>query len=764
LGTFAGAQDKKWHLKNKNPIYFYNAAGDTIGFTLAAGGNAITSNRTLTLPATVNASYQVFDVTGRSFQNIIRQYGYNPDDFTGGLAAAIDSASADTAAIVISSEQTITTNLTVPSHVGLYFLEGGRIVSATAKTLTINGYLDGGVSRVFGDSITVRGTATPKVWRPEWFGDCVASGSIDCAQELNAIFALVASNGEAVRGTRKLELLPGVYSYTEDLIIPSAANNLNFYGTGDTSTILRAVGQAQMTVNTGGMQLHDMRIDSSPTLGAGPSKYFTGADSFWVTAGAVAQGEYDIYRVKVYDSYEVGFYFGDINQLRFRDSWVFTAQGAVFDEPAGGGTITDQIRFDNVHFLPRQTTDKVLYGIKIAGASGWVEISECEFGEVDSLNGAAIWARGVRNLNVSNSFFEAVLVCVDIDRSPSGIGQFDRRSASLNFYGNTISQKSGDSTTVIRAGELAVLNWGWNQIDASGGEFVVLESKKDSVQVINVGPTAQSLLGITGPTISYDWDLPGQNLPLMQWPLSGRSGAADAISHNPLLMSNTRYRDKDSDFIDLNTQGANGIIYYEKDGSPLFSVDSLGQMGLGLAAVNGNQLTVDEEIQIRDDSKNLTITDEGLSSNNVGYIQMSLNGANHTAGVTSSSFTIDADGTWTAGDHDLEISNGATYSEIDAGEASFTTSSSRSMKTNFKPLFPHGIPYLGNLNFYKYQWKETGQPGIGTTSDEWNKVFGREDDGNIDYHEVIITLLAKVAELERKVDLRPVRMAPAMKK
>jgi len=44
--------------------------------------------------------------------------------------------------------------------------------------------------------------------------------------------------------------------------------------------------------------------------------------------------------------------------------------------------------------------------------------------------------------------------------------------------------------------------------------------------------------------------------------------------------------------------------------------------------------------------------------------------------------TIDCDGTFAIGDHNLEIQNGAVYSEIDAGEAQFVTSSDSSMKEN----------------------------------------------------------------------------------
>lgn len=62
-------------------------------------------------------------------------------------------------------------------------------------------------------------------------------------------------------------------------------------------------------------------------------------------------------------------------------------------------------------------------------------------------------------------------------------------------------------------------------------------------------------------------------------------------------------------------------------------------------------------------------------------------------------------------DHQLEIHNGATYSELDAGEASFSTSSTPAMKEGIAPLRPAQIralrrAYLDSIQVYNYTWRQ----------------------------------------------------------
>lgn len=70
--------------------------------------------------------------------------------------------------------------------------------------------------------------------------------------------------------------------------------------------------------------------------------------------------------------------------------------------------------------------------------------------------------------------------------------------------------------------------------------------------------------------------------------------------------------------------------------------------------------------------------------------------------------TIDVDGTFAAGDHDLEIQNGASFSEVDAGEANFTIVSSESMKEGFAAVDTAAVlAAFGDLRVQRWRYKRS---------------------------------------------------------
>jgi hypothetical protein len=83
---------------------------------------------------------QVFNVSGRTFGQIVRQYGYNVQDISGDIAAALDSAETDTALVDITSNVTLSSDDTLKAHVGLRFGPGGKL------TLTDTLFIEAGAS------------------------------------------------------------------------------------------------------------------------------------------------------------------------------------------------------------------------------------------------------------------------------------------------------------------------------------------------------------------------------------------------------------------------------------------------------------------------------------------------------------------------------------------------------------------------------------------------------------------------------------------
>lgn len=161
--------------------------------------------------------------------------------------------------------------------------------------------------------------------------------------------------------------------------------------------------------------------------------------------------------------------------------------------------------------------------------------------------------------------------------------------------------------------------------------------------------------------------------------------------------------------------------------------------------------------------------------------------------VNGGRVTIDVDGTFTEGDHHLEISNGATYSELDAGEAQFTTSSTRKIKENIKPVRskinlammdsvkavefnfrfdkivqqfdPKEIAGWNSLTVaqrdsIRLTWikkeairaqKEANKKHVGLIAEDFGKILGRKNAEKINWNEVTMVMWEAIRDLRKRV-------------
>ena len=111
-------------------------------------------------------------------------------------------------------------------------------------------------------------------------------------------------------------------------------------------------------------------------------------------------------------------------------------------------------------------------------------------------------------------------------------------------------------------------------------------------------------------------------------------------------------------------------------------------------------------------------------------------------------------------DHDLEIGTG-TYSEIDAGESSFTTSSSRTLKENIEPVaVPKILDRLANIPVATYDYRpeycqedQKCKNKIGLISEDFYTVFERGSDKEISGQEVQMALWLAVQELTKEKEV-----------
>ena len=183
---------------------------------------------------TTNLDSILFDQYNRHIYNIVqtmKQFGYDGTSFSS-LAAAIDTAAADTALVIVASRQTITASArdTLPSTAALYVRQGGRI-SVTRK-FTIEGAFFAGPYQVFEgnlDSVEFRGGSVDFIM-PEWFGAKVSTPQ-DSSDSYTAIQKAI-DVAEASMSDNKYDLSVylsnGVYHVSDTLIVSDHGLKIRF--------------------------------------------------------------------------------------------------------------------------------------------------------------------------------------------------------------------------------------------------------------------------------------------------------------------------------------------------------------------------------------------------------------------------------------------------------------------------------------------------------------------------------------------------------
>jgi len=89
------------------------------------------------------------------------------------LKTVIDALGTRESTITIYKQYAVTVNTTVPANITLEFLQGGSVLIATTKTLTINSDIEAGLYKIFewdGTGKIVLGTGAVKEIYPQWWG------------------------------------------------------------------------------------------------------------------------------------------------------------------------------------------------------------------------------------------------------------------------------------------------------------------------------------------------------------------------------------------------------------------------------------------------------------------------------------------------------------------------------------------------------------------------------------------------------------------
>lgn len=157
-----------------------------------------------------------FDVT--KLRNVpwvdVRKYGTG-ELKQNGFAKAISVIGSTETTLLVSNQQNVTDNVTVPATLTLWFTQGGSLNISSGKTVTINGRVDAGLYQIFeGSGVISLASGLVKTIYPEWWG-AVSDGSTDDSTPIqSAITALAISHGV-------IKFIPDSSYYASDLLVPA---------------------------------------------------------------------------------------------------------------------------------------------------------------------------------------------------------------------------------------------------------------------------------------------------------------------------------------------------------------------------------------------------------------------------------------------------------------------------------------------------------------------------------------------------------------
>jgi len=169
------------------------------------------------------------------------------------FADAVTAIGSAKKTLLIPSEQAVSANITIPSNIELYFLQGGSLSIATGVTVTINGQVNGGLYQIFswsGSGKVVFGAGAVKEVYPQWWG-----AKADAATDDTAAIQAAIDCAEAMPKGGVVYFPPGTYRVTS-LDLSSVT------GTRHTARSIKLIGAGRKATRIEGTQNGAILIDA----------------------------------------------------------------------------------------------------------------------------------------------------------------------------------------------------------------------------------------------------------------------------------------------------------------------------------------------------------------------------------------------------------------------------------------------------------------------------------------------------------------------
>lgn len=322
------------------------------------------------------------------------------------FAAAVTAIGATPTTLIVSDDQAVAADITVPATLTLRFTQGGSLSIADTKTVTIHGHVEAGLYQIFkwtGTGKVVFGIGAVKEVYPQWWGAVADNIHDDTSAIQAAINSLpVAGHDAPPWGGGVVFFSPGQYRVSSAITVISDRIHLRGGGAG------------------WGTELWGYGAINILELGNGTQAIFHGSlqDILVIIGdGAVLRGIYQR-SVHLYNFYNVLVYGGSIAGIEVLDSWVQHYYGGGAISCSGKGIFLNHSASwcNEIQFFGTSVRNNTGIGLDDAGGSGRrYEIY------AENNAGGGLHATGVLGFSATAGYFEGNLgYDVKIDTGSSG--------------------------------------------------------------------------------------------------------------------------------------------------------------------------------------------------------------------------------------------------------------------------------------------------------------------------------------------------------
>ena len=149
----------------------------------------------------------------------------------GGLEAAVSAIGSTPMTVSVTTDQTITGALSIPSTLNLYIPHKISISAASAQTITVEGIIIAPRVQFVGSNVTLsfHADAIEHIVLPEWWGENTTPGTTDMATEIQAALTSLTNSGGTVSFAETTYRVNTALSFP---IVSSAITDITIQGAG----------------------------------------------------------------------------------------------------------------------------------------------------------------------------------------------------------------------------------------------------------------------------------------------------------------------------------------------------------------------------------------------------------------------------------------------------------------------------------------------------------------------------------------------------